>query len=278
MEYNTNKNSNEAKYLIFISSTFRDLVEERSRVIKEVLRAEQFPVAMENFVASDKAQWETIERFLSQAGCMISIIGESYGTIEKSSGKSYTELEYEHAVKNGIPILSFLKTLEKSGKKVYDAKLLALREKVETSNRLVCFYKDTTDLVGAVASSISKEKNSFINPWYCSKRENDIVRKKNEVNLSLLDLEVKNYWNDAAVAMYGKYKIELDELVDKWEYPMIWEGGRDFKSLFEIRDDNNMISNEMRARGILKTIRYVWTDEENQMWVMCWHLKELKGE
>ncbi len=264
-------NSNESKYLVFISSTFKDLMDERSRVIKEILRAEQIPVAMEHFVASDKEQWDTIERFLSQSGCMISIIGESYGTIDEDSGKSFTELEFEYAVKNGIPILCFLKTLENSITE-YDAKLLAFRKTIETSKRLVCFYKDITDLVGAVASSISKEKDNFINPWYCVKSENGI-KNESKTTIPLLDLEVKNHWNNAAINMYNKYEKELDKLTDKWDGPMKWEGGRDFKYLFEVRNDGNMINDEMRDRGIVKTIRYVWTDDEDIMWVMCWYLK-----
>lgn len=263
------KNSGEAKYQIFISSTYEDLTEERSRIIKEVLRAEQLPVAMEHFVASDKEQWDTIQRFLDGAGCVILIIGSRYGTIEEESGKSYTEKEYDYACDKNIPILSFIKAPKENSesnfpyKKEYDIFV----NKVKNNKRLVSFFSDITDLVGAVASSIYKEKNNFINPWYCQINESNANIQNKNLILHVEDLSVQNYWNEEAIAMYDKYKTELDKLNTMSDKPLTWEGGRDFKNLFEIRDDNNMITKEMHEKSIVKSIRYVWTDKENQMWV-----------
>jgi uncharacterized protein with GYD domain len=280
---------NEAKYLIFISSTYRDLEEERSRVIKTILRAGQFPIAMENFVASDKEQWDTIEKLLKKAGCMILIIGTNYGTIEEESGFSYTEKEYNFANEKQIPILSFIKRVEdsewKNIKSKNKSKLKAFRRKVETSGRTVTYFNDMTDLVDKIAASIYNGITKFINPWYCLTKQDSIISRESDLSLtdvskvgkgnrSLMELMVQNYWNDEAITMYDKYKDELEKLDNKWERFMLWKGDRNFKNLFEVRDDSNMITEEMRNDGIVKSIRYVWTDEVNQMWVMGWYLKK----
>ena len=45
----------EKRYQVFISSTFRDLVQERQEVLKAVLEIDHMPAGMELFPASDDA-------------------------------------------------------------------------------------------------------------------------------------------------------------------------------------------------------------------------------
>jgi hypothetical protein len=45
------------KYQVFISSTFKDLEEERRTVIEQVLNLGHIPVGMELFQAGDETQW-----------------------------------------------------------------------------------------------------------------------------------------------------------------------------------------------------------------------------
>lgn len=42
------------RYQIFISSTYKDLIEERNSVIKAILENYHFPIGMEMFHADDK--------------------------------------------------------------------------------------------------------------------------------------------------------------------------------------------------------------------------------
>ena len=50
----------EKKYQIFISSTYRDLIEAREKVRDAILTMMQFPIGMEMFSAADEEQWEII--------------------------------------------------------------------------------------------------------------------------------------------------------------------------------------------------------------------------
>lgn len=59
----------EKKYQVFISSTYKDLIEERRLVMEALLQMNCFPVGMEYFNASDDSQWEIIKNSL-----MIAII------------------------------------------------------------------------------------------------------------------------------------------------------------------------------------------------------------
>lgn len=283
MEFNV---SNEAKYQIFISSTYTDLKEERQHVIREVIRAEQIPIAMENFVASNKNQWATIERYLENSGCLILLLGDRYGTIDESDTNkiSFTEKEFNLAEKLKIPILVFIRSGTESPKdSENNDKYKKFKEKLE-NNRLVCYFNNCSELSGAVAHSIALEKNSFQNPWYIQKNankiKNDVVETANEdtkdvndnVKTDLLSLQDKNYWNDDAEKMFKRYQKDLEKLSDKWDKVKKWEGGKDFKSLFEVRSDTNMISEELRQKGYTKSIRYVYTDKTG-MWVYGWYLK-----
>lgn len=50
------------KYQIFISSTYEDLKEERSKVVATILKANHFPIGMEMFSADNVEQWEQIKK------------------------------------------------------------------------------------------------------------------------------------------------------------------------------------------------------------------------
>lgn len=45
------------RYQIFISSTYKDLIEERQKVTQAILKLYHFPIGMEMFHADNKEQW-----------------------------------------------------------------------------------------------------------------------------------------------------------------------------------------------------------------------------
>jgi hypothetical protein len=51
----------EIKYQIFVSSTYKDLIEAREKIIETILKLYHFPVGMEMFSADDDEQWEVIK-------------------------------------------------------------------------------------------------------------------------------------------------------------------------------------------------------------------------
>ena len=95
------------RYQIFISSTFRDLYEERQAALDAVFEMFHFPAGMEAFPAANSDAWSLIETVIDESDYYVLIIGGLYGSTD-SSGISYTEKEYDYARSKGIPIIPFL--------------------------------------------------------------------------------------------------------------------------------------------------------------------------
>lgn len=96
------------KYQVFVSSTYEDLQEERKKVMEALLQMNCFPVGMEYFNASDSSQWEVIKSLIKECDYYVLIVAGRYGSIEEESGKSYTQKEFEYAVEQGVPVISFV--------------------------------------------------------------------------------------------------------------------------------------------------------------------------
>jgi Domain of unknown function (DUF4062) len=97
------------KYQIFISSSYRDLVEERKALTWAIMKLGHIPVGMEAFTASNDRGWNIIQGTIDNSDYFILIIAARYGSIEKSWGMSWTEREYEYAIEQGVPVMAFVK-------------------------------------------------------------------------------------------------------------------------------------------------------------------------
>ena len=94
-------------YQVFVSSTYKDLQEERQMAIAALLNKGCIPIGMEYFPAANEEQMAVIKRLIDGCDYYILIIGGKYGSVEEKSGKSYTQLEYEYALSKGIPVAAF---------------------------------------------------------------------------------------------------------------------------------------------------------------------------
>jgi len=130
------------RYEIFISSTSKDLKEERETLIRTTLKCGHFPSAMELFTVAGAPTVEHIEDCISKADLFVILVGARYGAEVKGLGKTYTELEYEFAIKYEKPILAFLlsdeeyarergKLKEGDPERKHDDDLRAFRESVK---------------------------------------------------------------------------------------------------------------------------------------------------
>lgn len=117
------------KFQVFVSSTYRDLTEERQEVMQALLELDCIPVGMELFPAADDDQWTLIKRLIDDCDYYILIIGGRYGSINEN-GISYTQMEYEYALSQDIPIISFLH------KKPSDISVSKSEEKPELKKKL----------------------------------------------------------------------------------------------------------------------------------------------
>jgi hypothetical protein len=97
----------EKKYQFFISSTYVDLVDERKEVTQALLELDCIPVGMELFPAANEDQWTLIKDLIDSCDYYLLIVGGRYGSIN-SEGISYTQMEYEYAISQNIPTISFI--------------------------------------------------------------------------------------------------------------------------------------------------------------------------
>ena len=151
---NTNK-----RYHIFVSSTFHDLREERAAVEKTLLELEAFPAGMELFGAADDDAWTLIEEIIADCDYYLLIVGGKYGSIDEQTGLSYTEREYDTAVRLGKPVMAFLcqdpdklpaerVEIEEDSRK----KLAGFRKKVKEAKH-VKYWSSAAELASQVATS-----------------------------------------------------------------------------------------------------------------------------
>lgn len=154
------------KYQVFISSTYTDLIEERSAVTQCLLDNDCIPVGMEQFPAANMSQMDYIKKMLEDCDYYILILAGRYGS-EDDDGIGFTEKEYDYAIAKSIPIMSFvikdINTLARNQceqKKKQENKLLNFRKKV-CNGKLVKFYSNTDELKGHVATSIHKCIHDF---------------------------------------------------------------------------------------------------------------------
>lgn len=99
--------TNHRRYQVFVSSTFDDLKPERQHVMQALLECHCIPVGMELFPAASLNQWKLIQRVIEESDYYLVIVGGRYGSCPPRGGKSYTEREYDYALKLKKPILGF---------------------------------------------------------------------------------------------------------------------------------------------------------------------------
>lgn len=96
------------KLQVFVSSTYIDLTRERQKAVESILKSRHLPAGMELFIPSNKTQWEIIQEWIKDSDLLLLIFGGRYGSVEPESQKSYTQLEYEFALANNIPVFSIV--------------------------------------------------------------------------------------------------------------------------------------------------------------------------
>lgn len=193
----------EKKYQVFISSTYTDLLDERSEVMQALLELDCIPVGMELFPAADEDQWTLIKRLIDDCDYYILIIGGRYGSVHPTEGISYTQMEYEYAIKQNIPTIAFIhKNPDKieSGKTEQDPnfkiKLNAFKKNAETKT---CKYWETAfELGGNVSRSLiklikDKPRPGWVKSTYVPDEDTNVTMLELRNQIDSLKSEVENY-------------------------------------------------------------------------------------
>lgn len=194
----------EKKYQIFISSTYKDLIEARSKVRDAILSMMHFPVGMEMFNAADEEQWEIIQETIDSSDYYVLILGQRYGSVIESgsdAGISYTEKEFRYAREKKIPILVFIidddvaikpEFMEKdpeSIKKLADFKTEAKK------GRTVQWWTNIDELAREVSESLHQQMDRKKRPGWIRGDAFDIEASHAEIlslNKKIRELEQEN--------------------------------------------------------------------------------------
>ncbi|MFG2936584.1 DUF4062 domain-containing protein [Streptomyces sp. NPDC048282] len=97
------------RYQVFISSTRKDLEEERRTLTNALLLNRFIPVGMEHFPAQPDKAWPIIKRFIDECDFYVLVIAGMYGSINEINRLSYTESEYLYAAEMKKPLFAFIR-------------------------------------------------------------------------------------------------------------------------------------------------------------------------
>lgn len=198
------------KYQVFISSTYSDLKEERAEVTKTILELDCIPSGMEAFCSESEEQFEIIKRIIDLCDYYVLIIANRYGSINKKENKSYTELEYEYACMNGIPVLAFI--ADESANKPSDNKIERLDnfKRLVSENRMISYWKNKDELARKVAVALSNafKKDDRIGWVKTSENAEELLKLKAcEEENTTLKKQIEKDEEDIA-----KLKKEIEDL------------------------------------------------------------------
>jgi len=99
--------TSDKRFQVFVSSTFRDLKEERQAIQRAVLELGHMPAGMELFPATDESAWDLIKTVIDESDYYVLVVGGMYGSMHPD-GLSFTEMEYDYAYSKGKPVIAHL--------------------------------------------------------------------------------------------------------------------------------------------------------------------------
>lgn len=200
------------KYQIFISSTYDDLRDERSQVLKATLEMGHIPVGMEMFSAADEEQWKIITQHIDECDYYVVIVAHRYGSIV--DGISYTEKEYDYAISKNIPVLRFI--IEDNATwptdrvdKDFDQKSSLEAFKVKLKQKPVGLWSSASDLHGKFSIALMKQIRSTPRPGWT--RATDVVSSDVINELSRLSSENADLRTQLQVALQQAKDDEITE-------------------------------------------------------------------
>jgi hypothetical protein len=205
------------KLQVFVSSTYTDLRAERQAAVEAILTAGHIPAGMELFAAGDESQMDVIKRWIDQSDVYLLILGGRYGSVDPLLGKSYIQLEYEHAVERGMPLFSTVIDFDYIEERVrtmgsvaieteHAGKLRDFRQMVQS--RLVRFWRDPRDIKLAIHETLPEfASRPHISGW---------VRADDAVNLGPVVEEVSRLSRENADLRQQLLTLNAAQAVDRF--------------------------------------------------------------
>ena len=228
-------------FQIFISSTYEDLKEERQVAVQKVLECHCIPAGMELFTAQSKSQWEIIKKWIDKSDIYLLILGGRYGSIDNDTKISYTEMEYDYAVKHNKPIISLVFSedyLNSRSEKIKESfkrdneKYKLFKEKVKS--KMVKFVSNQDEMGFFLLQAIKEiqdDEDIQLTGWI----RGDFSKIEDKFKIGELSLnEINNYLSRIKFGHYPLHSIDMASdmsALDFYKYLMISEDIYNLSSL-----------------------------------------------
>ncbi|MGX0911365.1 DUF4062 domain-containing protein [Staphylococcus caprae] len=190
--------NNKIKYQIFISSTYKDLKDERQAVVEAVLNSRNIPAGMELFNSSSKSQWEIIKQWINESDALILLLGSRYGAIDNEEKISYTEKEYNYAKSLEKPIYVFeINKINTNSNKDLE-KLDEFKKKVKENRLIKMNIENTSELKNQVSQTLLQtlpneiKEGGWVRVEECGKN----VKKLKKIDAIQRDLDIYHFLKD----------------------------------------------------------------------------------
>lgn len=136
---------------IFISSIYEDMVPYREEIQRNLIRLEQIIKGMEYFGSNPQDSLTVCLSQVRECKLFIGVLGMRYGSMDDESGLSYSQMEYNEAIKNKIPTLIYIMSEDQPIPAKYvdmgeKAEKLAEFKKLLKKQHTVSFFTSPDDL------------------------------------------------------------------------------------------------------------------------------------
>lgn len=251
-------------FKVFVSSTFRDLENEREEKGKIIDGITLESIGMESFVPSEKTSHETSLDNIRKSDIYLLLIGKRYGSDIKEECKikcglknsgcdgkiSYTHCEYRTAINNNLPLICFELLPEEKDKELPE-------ESGDLKKKLENFKKEVGDTVylkqikkDSLKDEVKNALKKDIKRWICEGKLNlpEFYGRTNELN-ELLDSNASTIFVKGIGGIGKTTLIEAFLLVKKI-------GGSEILEVVKERDYNRTDVGYWLARCALERKEY----------------------
>ncbi|WP_405168320.1 DUF4062 domain-containing protein [Paenibacillus sp. FSL H3-0286] len=215
------------KLQVFISSTYKDMIEEREAAVSAVLNAGHIPAGMELFKSADKSQKTTIQKWIQESDVYMLILGGRYGSIDEETGKSYTHWEYDYAGELGKRRFAVVIDDKRLDEKARENKDYLEREnyakyndfKAQVLGNISKFYEDLKDIRLATMESLKDyEEDDNLVGWVKADQVGNVEETLRE-NTTLLKENAKLKADFDKLKEHQKQKV----MINGWNYEELKE-------------------------------------------------------
>jgi hypothetical protein len=259
---------------VFVSSTYLDLKEERQAAVKAILEADHIPAGMELFTSGDESQMEVIKQWIEDSDVYLLILGGRYGSIEPSSGKSYTHLEYEYAIELGKPLFACVMKSEYLNRKIEGSNYKDIMEQSNIDrfnnfkNLVMSKLVSQCDSLAEIQYSIAKtmkaiDRNDNLGGWVRANQSSDSallydeIAKLSQENRELRDRIEKINKSEHQSSIPVVHGVSFDEIKITLGKLFLSE-----EDLLEVRNVRGFISEEIDIVLALNMIEQIRRGEE----------------